>query len=125
MSKGFGKMQMCLLSVVGEKPMSFDEILLAISPAFDDKRMRNSNFWVARSLRRALARLVELDVIQIRGGRRPHRYHLHPLFRGDEHNPKLISLGYQCLSYEEGDTLREKAANGRRAFAKAIADLKE
>jgi hypothetical protein len=128
MSKGFGKMQMCLLSVVGVKPMSFEQIFTAIAPDIPNASgiARNSNFSVTRSLRRALGRLVDLDIIQIRG-RRPHRYNLNPLFRGDEYDPVRISLGYKCLSYEEGDTLSEKNANMGRTFAKianAVADLK-
>jgi hypothetical protein len=113
MSKGFGKMQMCLLSVIGERPMSFEQILTAISPdTFDGdddivgKLVRSPDFSPTRSLRRALATLVDRGVIQI-VGRRPHQYRLHPFFGTCEHNPEQVRLLYQIVKVEvhEGNPL--------------------
>jgi hypothetical protein len=81
MSRGFGFTQNYLLRIIGLEPMIFDE---SHCLSARDIRRRygqgdgGSNVGGVRSLRRALFRLCEQDVIQVLGIKRPHSYRLHP-----------------------------------------------
>jgi hypothetical protein len=127
MTQGFGPLQFWLLGFIGNEPVTFEQILSHAYPEMfaDDKAdikhwLVSSRFSLTRSLRRALARLVDLDIIQIKGARRPHRYCLHRLFAADEHNPRMIVLAYRCMAFEEGETLEAKNAAGRASIKAAL-----
>ena len=129
MSRGFGRVQYWLLGCIGNEPMTFEQILARAYPEFFKgghtditKWLGSSNCSLTRSLRRALGKLCDLDIIQVKG-KRPHRYYLHRLFAADEHNAKLIELSYRCLEHEEGETLEAKNAAGRAHFKKVLDKL--
>lgn len=93
MSRGFGIAQRWLLGCIGNEPMTFEEILKRAYPEFFEKAdlvkwLGSSNCSPTRSLRRALGKLCDLDIIQIKGGR-PHRYYLHRLLAYYEYDPKM------------------------------------
>jgi hypothetical protein len=85
MSRGPGSVQRYLVNVLGAEPMTFDEVLNRAYPpgSFEGdmaKEFGGANVGRVRSLRRALFKLCEDDVVQICGIKRPHSYRLHPTF---------------------------------------------
>src|SRR6516165_5696255 len=101
MSRGFGFMQRYLLGVVGKEPMTFKQILDIAVPAgtFDGDMARalgTSSVSATRSLRRALFKLCQLDVLQKLDIKAPHSYRLHPDFHGHEFDPERIAISWRC-----------------------------
>jgi hypothetical protein len=123
-------MERWLLEVIGTEPMTFEQILRVFyREHLDDdviaELMRSSRFSFTRSLRRALGRLCDLNIIRVIG-RRPHRYRLHPFFGGCEHNPVQVALLCRIVKVEEADFLTNGTKPlGGAAVLRFIAECKQ
>jgi hypothetical protein len=124
MSRGFGRMQCWLLQCIGAEPMTFAQILARSYPPgsfeFDmAEALGGSNVAGVRSLRRALAKLCDLDIIQTLGHRR-----LHPVFvrEGIQHNHEAIAALWQILKAEGKESIEAAGRAARAAMSKPKSD---